>query len=143
MLKDAVKKTRGATGLLRMDADGWRCILISGNFGNVGEDLRKSIAEMAKRLCQERSANYLAASLTCRLIPLDKQPGVRPTRIVEVLRRMIGKIMIKDILKATESLQLCTGQDPGSEAKFHAVYDMFNEDDNEEFYWLMHQMLLI
>ena len=64
---------------------------------------------MAKRQCQERSTNYLAAFLACRLIPLDKQPGVRPIRIGEVLRRVIGKIVMKlprkDILKATGSLR--------------------------------------
>ena len=39
------------------------------------------------------------------------------------------KLLRKDILKATGSLQLCAGQDAGSEAVIHAVYDMFNEDD--------------
>ena len=90
---------------------------------------------MAKRLCQGRSANYLAAFLACKLIPLDKQPGVRPIGIGEVLRRVIGKIVMKllrkYVLKATGCLQLCAGQDAGSEAAFHAVYDMFNEDDTE------------
>ena len=106
MVKDAMKRTKGAVGPSGMDADGWRRILISGNFGNVGEELRKSIAEMAKRLCQKRSANYLAAFLACRLIPLDKQPGVRPIGIGEVLRRVIRKIVMKllrkVILKATD-----------------------------------------
>ena len=69
-----------------MDTDRWYRILISDNFGNVGEDLQKSIAEMAKRLCQERSATYLAAFLACGLIPLHKQQGVRPIGIGEVLR---------------------------------------------------------
>ena len=49
------------------DADGWHRILILGNFGNVEEDFRKSVAEMAKRLCQEKSANYLAIFLACKL----------------------------------------------------------------------------
>ena len=84
---------------------------------------------------QERSANYFAAFLACRLIGLDKQLGVRPVGIGEVLRGVIGKVVIKllrkDILKATGSLQLCTGQDAGSEAAICAVYDMFNEDDTE------------
>ena len=31
---------------------------------------------MMKRLCQERSENYPAAFLACRLIPLNKKPGV-------------------------------------------------------------------
>ena len=72
MVKDAIKRTRGAAGPSGRDADGWCRILISGNFGNVGEELRKPIAEIRKRLCQERSANYLAAFLACRLIALDK-----------------------------------------------------------------------
>ena len=135
MVKEATKKTRGAAGPLGKDADGWRCIVISVNFGNVGEDLRKSIAKMAKRLCQERSANYLAALLERRLIPLEKQPGVRPIGIGEVLRWVMRKIVMNllrnDILKATGSLQLCVGQDDGSEAAIPAVYDTFNEDDTE------------
>ena len=110
MVKDAIKKTRRAAGPSGMDADGWCRILISGNFRNVGEYFRKSIAEIAKRLWQERSANYLAAFLAYRLIPLDKQPGDRPIGIGEVLRRVIGKIVVKllrkDILNATGSYNL-------------------------------------
>ena len=134
MVKDAIKRTRGAAGSSGMDADGWRCILISGKFGNVGEEPQKSIAKMAEILCQGRSANYLAAFLACRLIPLDKQPGVGTIGIGEVLRQVIGKIVMKllrkDILKAAGSLQLCAGQDAGSEAAAHAVY-MFNEENTE------------
>ena len=76
-VKDAIKNTRKAASPSGMKADGWLRIMISSNFGNVGEDFQKSKAEMAKRLCQERSANYLSAYLTCRLIPVDKKPGVR------------------------------------------------------------------
>ena len=118
-----------------MDTDGWRRILISGNFGNVREDLRKSVAGMARRICQERSVNYLATFLACRLIPLDKQPGVEPKKIGEVLRLGIEKIVMrllkKDISKAAGSLQFCGLQDAGSETAIHAVYDMFNEDETE------------
>ena len=77
IVKDAIKNTRKAASPSGMEADGCRRIIISSDFGNVGEDFQKSIAEMAKRLCQERSADYLSAFLTCRLIPLDKKPGVR------------------------------------------------------------------
>ena len=126
MVKDATKKTRRAAGLSGMHTDRWHHILISGNFGYVEEDVRKSIAEMAKRLCQERSANYLANFLACRLIPLDKQLGVRPIGTGEVLRWVIRKIVIKslrkDILKTTGSLQLCAGQEAESEAEIHLVY---------------------
>ena len=90
---------------------------------------------MAKRLRQERSANYFATFLACRLIQLDKQPYYRPIRIDKVLRQVIRKIVMKllrkDVLKATGFLQLCAGRDTGSEAAIHAVYNMFNEDDTE------------
>ena len=135
MVKDAIKKKRRAPGPSGMDADGWCRILTSSKFGNVGQDLRKSIAEMAKRLCQKRSANCHAAFIAWRLIQLDKQPGVRPIGIREVLRRVIGKILMKllrkDIWKATRSRQLCAGQNAGSEAAIHTVCDMFSEGDTE------------
>lgn len=93
------------------------------------------MAEIAERLCQERSANYLAIFLACRLIPLDKQPGVKPIGVGEVSGRVLGKLVItlcrKDILKVTGTLQFFAGQNAGSKAAIHAVYDMFNGDDNE------------
>ena len=84
---------------------------------NVGGELRKPIAEMAKGPLQERSVNYLAAFLACRLIPLERQPGVGPTAIGKVLRQVIRKMKLlrKYILKATGSLQLCARQDAGSD----------------------------
>ena len=99
MVKDAIKKTRGAAGPSGMDTDGSRRILISGKFGSVREDFRKLIAKMAKRLCQERNTYYLAAFLACRLIPLEKQPSVKPTAIGKALRRVIRKIVMKPLKK--------------------------------------------
>ena len=63
---------------------------------------------------------------------MDKQPGVRPIGVGEVLRRVIGKTVMKllkkDVLKATGSLQLCAGHNTGSVAAIHAVYEMFNKE---------------
>ena len=46
---------------------------------------------------------------------MDKHPGVIPIRIGEILRRATGKIVMKllkrDALKTTGSLQPCAGQD--------------------------------
>ena len=64
---------------------------------------------------------------------MDKQPGVRPVGIGEVPIRFIGKVVMKnlkrDILKATQSLQFCAGQDLSSEAAIHTVYEMFNKEN--------------
>ena len=98
---------------------------MSGNLGPSGEDLRKAIADMTKRLCRDNTVKQLEAFLACRLIPLDKQSGVRPTGIGEILRRVIGKI------EATGSIQLCAGQNASSEAAIHAVYEMFNKESTE------------
>ena len=65
--------------------------------------------------------------MACRPIPLDKQPGVRSIGIGEVLRQIIGKVLMK-LLKANGSLQLCTGQDAGGEPAIHVVYEIFNKD---------------
>ena len=119
MVRDAIEKTRGSAGPSGLDADGWRRILMSGNFGSSGEDLRKAISDLTKRLFRDNTVKHLEAFLACRLLPLDKQPGVRPIGIGEILRRVIGKIVMKllkrDVLKATVSLQFCAGQNAGSE----------------------------
>ena len=92
---------------------------------------------MTKRQGRDNTVKHLEAFLACRLIPSDKQPGIRSIGIVEILRRVIGKIVMKllkrDVLKGTGSLQLCacTGQDAGSEADIHAVYEMFNKESTE------------
>ena len=54
------------------------------------------------------------AFLACRLIPLNKNPGVQPIGVGEVLRRIIGKAIMtvvnSDVLKATGA-PLATRQD--------------------------------
>ena len=71
----AVLKTKGAAGPSNLDADGWRRILVSINYGNVGEDLRTSLANMLKIMCRQNidpNTRDIEAFLSCRLIPLIK-----------------------------------------------------------------------
>ena len=67
----------------------------------------------------------LVAYTACRLIPLDKHPGVRPIGIEKVMRRIIGKAILQllrnEILDVAGSLQLCAGQDSGNKAVMHAM----------------------
>ena len=71
----------------------------------------------------------LEAYVACRLIPLDKKPGVRPICVGEVLRRIIGKSIISvikpEILESAGSLQLCAGLPGGCEAAAHAMTTIF------------------
>ena len=72
--------------------------------------------------------------MACRLIPLDKNPGIRPIGMGEVLRLIIGKSIIyilkPDIFDAAGNLQLCAGQKSGAEAAIHAtVRFVLNEEE--------------
>ena len=67
----AALKTKGAAGPSNLDADGWRRILVSRNYGNVGEDLRTSLANMLKIMCRQNidpNTRDIEAFLSCRLI---------------------------------------------------------------------------
>ena len=111
---------------------------------------------MAKKLCtKEIETQYLhdkefiniEAYIACRLIPLDKNPGVRPIGIGEVLRRRIGKSVLsvvkQDVLEAAGNLQLCAGQPGGCEAAVHAVSDILKKTTQTPSYLFMLQMPLM
>ena len=77
----------------------------------------------------------LKAYLSCRLIPLDKRPGIRPIGVCEVIRRIIGKaisITVKDdVRNAAGPLQLSCGHEGGCEAAVHAMKELFQADSTE------------
>ena len=63
------------------------------------------------------------------MIPLDKNPSLKPIGVGEVLRRIAGNAVMmlcqKDIIKTAGSLQLNAGQDAGAETAIHAMRDIF------------------
>jgi len=71
--------------------------------------------------------------MSCRLIPLSKNPGVRPIGIGEVLRRILGRSIISvlrnDIVTSSGNLQLCGRQRSGCEIAIHTAVDLFSDDD--------------
>ena len=138
---DLIKKIsfnmRGSAGPSAMDADQWRMILGTKKYGQLSEDLANSIARMARILATETVTDRkgLSPYLACRLIPLDKNPGLRPIGIGETLRRITGKAVISvlrnDIQQCAGGIQLCAGQKGGCEAGIHAMGDLFNDDSSE------------
>ena len=68
----------------------------------------------------------IEALVACRLIALDKCPGIRPIGIGETLRRIIGRaimsILRNNIMNAVGPIQLCAGQEGGCEAAIHAMH---------------------
>ena len=73
--------------------------------------------------------------MACRLIPLNKRPGVRPIGICEVVRRIIGKAILtvtsNDIQLAAGTLQLCAGQTTGIEAAIHAMHHIYDNKNTD------------
>lgn len=134
LIKRIALQCRGAAGPSGIDAAGWRRMCSS--FKGVSSDLCHALARVARRLCCEFvDPGGLSAFVTCRLIALGKNPGVRPIGIGEVCRRIISKAILKivgnDVLEAAGPLQLCAGQDGGCEAVVHSIRQIFAESDSE------------
>ena len=141
---NAAKRMQGPGGPTLVDADGWKHILCSKSYGNASTELCNAIAELAKKLCRDnKHPDTLHELVANRLIPLDKgddkkgNPGVRPIGIGEILRRIIGKVVVgairDDIINAAGPLQTCAGLKAGIEASIHAKTPKL-------FCWLMLKM---
>ena len=134
LIRHAAKQTKGAAGPSGLDAHGWRRLCCT--FKEASDELCHSLALLARRLCtQYVQPSTLAPFLACRLIALDKRPGVRPIGICEVVRRITSKAILfvikGDIQEAAGSCQLCGGQIAGIEAAVHAVRQLFNNENTE------------
>ena len=99
-------------------------------------NLKQGIAALARKLASVTTdPSSLEAFTACRLIPLDKNPGVRPIGIGETLRRIVMKAVswtIKDAaMDAAGSLQVAAGLESGAEAAISAMKQAFDEVDTE------------
>ena len=100
------------------------------------DELCSAIASFARRLCTAfLSPDILSPFLACRLIALDKSPGVLPIGVCEVVRRIVAKaalyIIPDDTQVAAGPHQLCAGQIAGTEAAVHAGRSVFDNDDSD------------
>ena len=83
MVKEAALKTKGGSGPSRLDAEGWKKIIVSKSYGTINADLRRAFVNLIKNICTEKlpvdttkNETQLEAFLVSRLIPLDKNPGL-------------------------------------------------------------------
>ena len=135
-IRKASKMTNGAAGPSQFDADQYRRILCSKTFKTEGKDLREQIAILARNVASNLiDPDILDSYVACRLIPLNKNPGVRPIGIGEILRRIVGKaifwVLNPEIQEAAGPLQASTGLKGGAEAAIHVMKDIFNSDDTD------------
>ena len=111
MIRKAAMKVRGRSGLSGLDADSWKRIFLSKNFGESLSEL-SDLAKVTKKLCTEEMSTSLEGFLACRIIPHNKNPGLRPIGVGKVLRRIIEKVIVSvvrsGIISSVGSLQVYT-----------------------------------
>ena len=77
----------------------------------------------------------LAPLVACRLVALDKCPGIHPIGIGECARRIIGKtisaVLSTDIQESVGAFQLCAGHESGCEAAVHALRSIYNSTETD------------
>ena len=137
MIREAALRTKGSGGPSGVDANGFKRILTCKSFKKSSANLCDALATMTRKLCTEYiDPRTIEPILANRLIPLDKGEGaVRPIGVGEVIRRVIGKCVMKvtkeDVLDASGSLQVCAGLRSGSEAAVHAMHSIFEEEETD------------
>ena len=134
MIRSIVLKMTGSAGPSGLDTNRWKRICSS--FSRESDDLCSTIARMTRHLCNEYvDPEGVSCLLACRLIALDKSPGVRPIGVCEVLRRIMAKAALQVtsdyIFEVTGPLQLCTGHISGCEAWAHSMRCLYNDTNTE------------
>lgn len=134
LIRSMALKTFGSAGPSGLDSYAWRRLCSS--FGSFSDDLCSSVAAVARRLCSSYvDPQCIQTLLSCRLIALNKLPGVRPIGVGETCRRIIGKAVLSvlgcDILEIVGTAQLCAGQKGGCEAAVHALRSSFESEFSE------------
>ena len=129
----AAMQTKGSCGPSHVDSDQYRRMLCSSHFKTEGKELREQMAIFARKLAIENlDPAPLEPYTSCRLIPLNKNPGVRPIGVGEVLRRIIGKTIAwslrEEVQEAAGPLQVASGIKGGAEAAIHAMSDIFHAE---------------
>ena len=113
----AAMNTKGSAGPSGMDAERYRRMLVFTNFSAAGKETREEISLLTKNLLIKNYIPKLLEPLVAlRRIPLDKNSGIRPIGVGEVLRRIIGKVFSRTTITDIRDppLQTCAGHGAGS-----------------------------
>ena len=112
-------------------------------FGDCGKDLREAIANATKSIWSTVNVkdDSLEAFLACQLVSLDKQPGVRPIGVWEVIWRICGRCRCVQDKKLVVKLQY-TQWEESSEVRNEEVEAVLLVDFSNAFNSINRQALL-
>ena len=132
LVRKHAMKAHGSAGPSGLDD--WRRLLSA--FGQTSTNLRKLVAKFARRLATSIiPSDDLIAYNGCRLVALDKCPGLRPIGIGEVMRRISGRIIVdcsrQDQTSLGGNMQLCLGQKCGIDHAITSIPHSFDDPENE------------
>lgn len=118
LIKITALYCKGSAGPSGVDAHTWHCMYSS--FKVTSASLCDANAGVAKPICtQPVSPSARSSLLPCRLVPRNKNPGVRPIGVGEVagliVCKAVGKVVKKDIMIAAGPLHVCSGVEGGCE----------------------------
>ena len=69
--------------------------MVSREYGDADNNLRKAIVSLIKKICIEEIGDSSSSPLIAlRLVPLNKHPDLLPIGVGEVLRKVMGKIVM-------------------------------------------------
>ena len=130
-IMEAALHTEGSAGPSGLDAYAWKRMCSS--FKKLSTDLCTAVAMTARRMAGAFvDPGPLAPLTACRLVALDKSPGVRPVEVGEVVRMIISKSILSvirpEIRAVVGSSQMCIGQKCGNEAAVHALSAIYEEE---------------
>ena len=133
MILKAAMQTKGSSGPSHVDSDQFRRMLCSSHFKAEGKELRDQLAIFTRKIATEHlDPVALEPYTSCRLIPLNKNPGVRPIGVGELMRRVVGKtvawVLRDEVQEAAGPLQVSSGIKGGAEAAIHAMRSIFESD---------------
>ena len=112
-------------------------IIAGGDYAQQAtNDLCHSLSKLPIRIYTSFvDPNSISPLLACRLIAINKNPGIILMGICEIARRIIAKAVLSllggDVMEASSSVQLCAGQPSGTEAAIHTVRQAFQKEDVE------------
>ena len=133
-IRKAAMTTHGSHGPSGLNANEWRRILTL--FGQQSVEISKTLAKIAQKISTELLTHVLLEPYNAsRLIPLDKNPGVRPIGVGEIIRRIIYRTITKclksELMVLGLNYQLCHGQKCGIEYAIHTLRKQYEKTDSD------------